>query len=197
MAALLKSAESKDFVGSNPTLSAITTGGAGDRSADETDGGDWTGARPVRHVSPFAADPDGSRLQVSAVRALRDGPAIPAIPEPPGPALRRLPARAGGARVERPPLTPDAQPAILPATSRRAGNERDEYPSSVGRETRWLVETGATTAGNGPGSLRTERNAAAAADPVGSGAERQRYRAAPIATGPTRRRRSRECGIAE
>jgi len=37
------------------------------------------------------------------------------------------------------------------------GCERDEYPSSVGREIRWLVETGATTAGNGPGSLRTER----------------------------------------
>ena len=44
-----------------------------------------------------------------------------------------------------------------PPTSRRTGCERDEYPSSVGRETRWLVETGATTAGNGPGSLRTER----------------------------------------
>jgi hypothetical protein len=37
------------------------------------------------------------------------------------------------------------------------GDERDEYPSRVGREIRWLVETGATTAGNGPGSLRTER----------------------------------------
>jgi hypothetical protein len=36
------------------------------------------------------------------------------------------------------------------------GDERDEYPSSVGREIRWLVETGATTAANGPGSLRTE-----------------------------------------
>jgi hypothetical protein len=40
------------------------------------------------------------------------------------------------------------------------GDERDEYPSHVGTETRWLVETGATTAVNGPGSLRTERNAA-------------------------------------
>src|SRR5690349_19598249 len=37
------------------------------------------------------------------------------------------------------------------------GSERDEYPASVGREIRWLVETGATTAANGPGSLRTER----------------------------------------
>jgi hypothetical protein len=42
--------------------------------------------------------------------------------------------------------------------NRRTGNERDEYPSSVGRETRWLVETGATAAANGPGSLRTERD---------------------------------------
>jgi hypothetical protein len=40
------------------------------------------------------------------------------------------------------------------------GYERDEYPSHVGRETRWLVETGATKAVNGPGSLRTERHAA-------------------------------------
>jgi hypothetical protein len=47
---------------------------------------------------------------------------------------------------------------ILPATSRRTGCERDEYPSHVGRETRWLVETGAATAVNGPGSLRTERS---------------------------------------
>jgi hypothetical protein len=37
------------------------------------------------------------------------------------------------------------------------GDERDEYPSSVGIETRWLVETGATAKENGPGSLRTER----------------------------------------
>jgi hypothetical protein len=29
----------------------------------------------------------------------------------------------------------------------------------VGTEIRWLVETGATTTGNGPGSLRTERTA--------------------------------------
>jgi len=39
------------------------------------------------------------------------------------------------------------------------GDERDEYPSGVGREIRWLVETGATAAGNGPGSLRTQRRA--------------------------------------
>jgi hypothetical protein len=37
------------------------------------------------------------------------------------------------------------------------GSERDEYPSIVGTEIRWLVETGAAAAGNGPGSLRTER----------------------------------------
>src|SRR4029079_4222715 len=54
----------------------------------------------------------------------------------------------------------DAAAAALPysrPTSRRTGCERDEYPSSVGTETRWLVETGATAAGNGPGSLRTQR----------------------------------------
>ena len=54
-------------------------------------------------------------------------------------------------------LTPGPCPATIPATDTNTGCERDEYPSSVGRETRWLVETGATTAGNGPGSLRTER----------------------------------------
>jgi hypothetical protein len=91
--------------------------------------------------------------------------------------------------------------AYPPPTSRRAGCERDEYPSSVGREIRWLVETGATTARNGPGSLRTERRAKRrrGADPVGSGAERQRYRAAPIGkarasgTGPS----VTKCGFAE
>src|SRR5438876_1179000 len=61
---------------------------------------------------------------------------------------------------ERLRLTPPDRPPILPATSRRTGNERDEYPPRVGREIRWLVETGATTAGNGPGSLRTERRPA-------------------------------------
>ena len=45
----------------------------------------------------------------------------------------------------------------LPAYIANIGCERDEYPSSVGRETRWLVETGTTAAVNGPGSLRTER----------------------------------------
>ena len=44
----------------------------------------------------------------------------------------------------------------------KTGDERDEYPSSVSRETRWLVETGVATAANGPGSLRTERPTAAA-----------------------------------
>ncbi len=56
-------------------------------------------------------------------------------------------------------LTPGARPATIPATDTNTGCERDEYPSSVGRETRWLVETGATSKGNGPGSLRTERDA--------------------------------------
>jgi hypothetical protein len=79
-------------------------------------------------------------------------------------------------------LTLRRRRAYPPPTSRRMGDERDEYPSGVGREIRWLVETGATTAANGPGSLRTERRAMRrrGADPVDSGAERQRYRAAPI-----------------
>ena len=126
----------------------------GVRSAAETNGRDRTAARPVRDVSALADDPDGSWLHVPPVRALRDRSAISAVPEPAGAALSRI--RAWSA----PRLTPAPQPAILPATSRRAGNERDEYPSHVGTETRWLVETGATTTGNGPGSLRTERNAA-------------------------------------
>jgi len=86
-----------------------------------------------------------------------------------------------------------APPCDHPASSRRAGCERDEYPSCVGTEIRWLVETGATTAGNGPGSLRTERSAPRrrGADPVGSGAERQRYRAAPIGPDRVQRRIAR------
>ena len=68
------------------------------------------------------------------------------------------------------------------------GFDRDEYPAGVGREIRWLVETGATTVGNGPGSLRTETGAQAGGRGVGSGAERQRYRAAPIGSGDAARR---------
>ena len=71
---------------------------------------------------------------------------------------RRYPSsQQGRARRVRARLTTRRSLPILPATTRRTGNERDEYPSSVGTETRWLVETGATTAANGPGSLRTER----------------------------------------
>ena len=92
-------------------------------------------------------------------------PRFPRYPNLPVLELRRVRARRRPADVVttaiRPPEPPlDARRRGLPssrATSRRAGYERDEYPSSVGRETRWLVETGATTAGNGPGSLRTER----------------------------------------
>jgi hypothetical protein len=43
------------------------------------------------------------------------------------------------------------------ADIRHTGDDRDEYPSEAGAENRWLVQTGAATAGNGPGSLRTER----------------------------------------
>jgi len=59
-----------------------------------------------------------------------------------------------------PALDAPRRPTHTPPTSRRAGCERDEYPSSVGRETQWLVETGTAAAANGPGSLRTERHAA-------------------------------------
>ena len=133
MAALLKSAESKDFVGSNPTLSA---------------------SRPRTSRST----PAGPRL-----RAL-DG-------------LRR-------------------RPPILRATSRRAGCERDEYPSHVDPETRRLVRAGTTTTGNGPGSLRTER---------GRPSSRLRRRAPAIqgsadrsmVATPDRPVGHDECGIAE
>ncbi len=72
-------------------------------------------------------------------------------------AIARAPTRARLQPASSPPLTPSRTLPILPATSRRTGVDRDEYPSRVGTETRWLVETGATTAGDGPGSLRTER----------------------------------------
>jgi hypothetical protein len=83
------------------------------------------------------------------------------------------------------PLDARAWPCHHPRTDTNTGCERDEYASNVGRETRWLVETGAAAARNGPGSLRTEQRNAGDARllAVGSGAERQRYRAAPIATG--------------
>jgi hypothetical protein len=85
----------------------------------------------------------------------------------------------------------------------KTGDERDEYPSSVGRETRWLVETGVTTAANGPGSLRTEqRGCSEAHRPL----SRLRRRAPAIQgsadrQGPGRRPDTRpsvtECGTAE
>jgi len=60
-----------------------------------------------------------------------------------------------------------------------------------------MVETGAAATGNGPGSLRTERATGEGPEPpVGSGAERQRYRAAPIGAG-NRFPSVTECGIAE
>jgi hypothetical protein len=59
--------------------------------------------------------------------------------------------------VRIPTLDVPRRPDPYSADITKTGYERDEYPSSVGRETRWLVETGATAAANGPGSLRTER----------------------------------------
>jgi hypothetical protein len=44
------------------------------------------------------------------------------------------------------------------------GFDRDEYPSSANPETRRLVRAGMAAAANGPGSHRTEREAAQAAD---------------------------------
>ena len=149
--------------------------GDGTRSAEGVERADRSAAGSVWHLPPLAGDRDDAGLDLPVVRALRHRLPLPALPEPAGRPLR-------GLRTHRERLTPAPGPAILPATSRRAGNERDEYPSIVGRETRWLVETGATTAGNGPGSLRTEREGRiGGTEPVGSGAERQRYRAAPIA----------------
>jgi hypothetical protein len=72
-------------------------------------------------------------------------------------------------------LTVRAASTHTPRTSRTAGCERDEYPSHVAPEIRRLVRAGATPTGNGPGSLRTEREAAAAA-----GASRLRRRAPAI-----------------
>ena len=107
-------------------------------------------------------------------------PRFPRYPNLPVLRVRGLRARRARAPTRRRALDARVGACHPPATSRRTGCERDEYPSSVGRETRWLVETGATTTGNGPGSLRTEREGRIGHQPVGSGAERQRYRAAPI-----------------
>ena len=65
-------------------------------------------------------------------------------------------------------------PPLDSAPHLNTGDERDEYPSPAGTETRWLVETGTAAMENGPGSLRTERGGRDAATSVGSGAERQR-----------------------
>src|SRR5688572_13515291 len=148
-------------------------------------------------MSALPRDRDHPRLDLPPVRAVDDRSPLSALSEPAGPRVRRL--RAARAEDRRPVerLTPASGPAILPATSRRTGCERDEYPSSVDREIRWLVETGATTAGNGPGSLRTEREGQIGHQPVGSGAERQRYRAAPIARSHDPAVGHLKCGIAE
>ena len=104
--------------------------------------------------------------RASAHRRLRH-PAAPDRATPAGLALAQ-------------PLDGSRRPTHTPRTSRRTGCERDEYPSHVDPETRRLVRAGTTTAGNGPGSLRTEREAARAAD-----ASRLRRRA-PAITGQRR-----------
>ena len=65
-------------------------------------------------------------------------------------------------RTETTTLDASRHLATYSADITKTGYERDEYPSSVGIETRWLVETGVATAANGPGSLRTERQRPAA-----------------------------------
>ena len=158
MAALLKSVESKDFVGSNPTLSARPRPMASGASPRSTCRRACAARAGISRIVETAADRRSACA--SDPPATRGSPAIRRCPlcDARGSSRRRSGRRSlrTGAC-----LTLDARPrpAILRATSRIAGDERDEYPSSVGRETRWLVETGATTAGNGPGSLRTERHA--------------------------------------
>ncbi len=93
---------------------------------------------------------------------------------------------AGPDGVTPPRLTVRAGPTHTPPTSRTAGCERDEYPSHVEPEIRRLVRAGATPTGNGPGSLRTEREAAAAA-----GASRLRRRAPAIQGSADRSPRTR------
>src|SRR3954465_10143918 len=107
------------------------------------------------------------RKREGRIRRLRLGDELPSSGDDPAPSH----------------ACPPVRPATYSPDITKTGDERDEYPSSVGRETRWLVETGATPAANGPGSLRTEQHDSGHGRrrSVGSGAERQRYRAAPIA----------------
>ena len=96
-------------------------------------------------------------------------------------------------------LTPRGGPPILRPTSRRTGCERDEYPSHVDPEIRWLVETGddddrewtreppdRTRSGMAAHASRLRRRAPA----IQGSADRPWWR-------HHRTRRSRECGIAE
>ena len=158
MAALLKSAESKDFVGSNPTLSATSTSTAGAvRDAGVAP------RRPVRRVPALAHGPRPSADRCSACASGRATdprfPRYPALPvaarapgfEPPDrrPSPRRTPGRPASGRALD---ARDARLPILRATSRTTGCERDEYPSHVGTETRWLVEPGRRRQGMDPGA---------------------------------------------
>ena len=163
MAALLKSVESKDFVGSNPTLSATL---AGRRRA----------LRACRH-SRLIATARGSVFRLCE-RSATD-PAIRAT--------RRCPCCA--APGSSPPAALDARRTGPPPPRghhEETGYERDEYPSGVDPEIRRLVRVGTTTTGNGPGSLRTEHGAARAAD-----VSRLRRRAPAIQGSADRRSRTR------
>ena len=62
-----------------------------------------------------------------------------------GGSVRSRSAVARPPETERPLDAPERGPPRLPATSRRTGDERDEYPSHVDPETRRLVRAGTTT----------------------------------------------------
>ena len=155
------------------TVRRVTTDRPPDGPLRDAAGTPGRSSRPrlARSCSASARGP------IPRIRAIRACPSWPVAASSRGrPDAERTPSRpTTGLDAPRPRAYP-------PPPHPKTGYERDEYPSSVGRETRWLVETGATAAANGPGSLRTERRARRrrGASPVGSGAERQRYRAAPI-----------------
>jgi hypothetical protein len=72
MATLLKSVESKDFVGSNPTLSANEIEVPNAPSAAGPVLACGPTARSVRHLSALTGDRDGARLYLPVMRTLCD-----------------------------------------------------------------------------------------------------------------------------
>jgi hypothetical protein len=91
--------------------------------------------------------------------------------------------------LPRPAVLDARRPAAYsPAPTEERAVNGTSTRRGVGRETRWLVETGATRTANGPGSLRTERGVASATD-----ASRLRRRA-PAIQGSADRRHGRPVG---